>query len=583
MDPYPQFASPSAVPSATRMLLDNDGSTTVLLQSLVGSALSAEVLPGIDAGSIPPSAHLATVFGTGNQAELGIRRSRLRDDAGTVVSENVITFHGRDRDSLIPGGRTPFGLHTRRLGLFERRRIFGAGITTGSFGLLPAGSPGRVYEIEFSNRARVLVHEVFNPRFVATGEPGTAHREDVAPMTNFTQAAPGGHHQPEWPLESEVHHVRRVLARAAPLVSAAGSRRLRAELAGPGFLLHAGDCAETFQDNTPRSVTNRLALLRTMSDRIAQASGTSTVTVGRIAGQYAKPRSAPVERRGELVLPSYLGDAVNRSAYSLHTRIPDPRNLIRAYQESGKTLTFMAGSGVFTSHEALLLDYEKPLIRRSPEDGRWYGLSAHLLWIGERTRSLTGPHIELAARIENPLAVKIGPGCTPDELLALHDALNPHNTPGRLTFILRMGRARAYERAHILLSAAAAEGLADGFVSDPMHGNTATSPAGVKTRSVREIELELRAFFAACRDTGTPPGGVHLEVSGDPVTECVTADADDAYLATDYRSACDPRLNPAQSLYIAELVGELLAGSTVAAPPTSPAPPKSPELGLMTA
>lgn len=566
MDSYPEFTAPPAMPSSTRMMLHNEGSTTVLLQSLVGSALSAEVLPEIDIGSIPPSVHLARVFGTGPHADLGIRRSRLRDATGAVVSENIITFCGNDRDYVIPSGKTPFGLHTRRLGLFERRRIFGAGVTTDPFGLLPAGSPGRVYEIEFSNRVRVLVHEVFNPRFVATNAPGTVLVKGDRPVTGITQVAPGEHHQPRWPVESEVQHVRKVLASVDPLVSAADCRNLHAELAAPTFLLQAGDCAETFRDNTPRSVVNRIALLRTMSDRIAAASGTRVVTVGRIAGQYAKPRSATVERRGELTLPSYLGDAVNSVEFSARERIPNPRNLIRAYQESSKTLSFMAGSGVFTSHEALLLDYERPLSRRSPDHGYRYDLSAHLLWIGERTRSLTGPHIEFAAGIANPIAVKIGPKCTPEELLALHAVLNPDNVPGRLTFILRMGRAQAYERTRVLLAAAADEGLADRFVSDPMHGNTVASAAGVKTRSVLAIEEELRAFFDACRDTGMSPGGIHLELSGDGVTECVDTEIDDAYLAANYRTACDPRLNPAQSLRLAELVGELLDAMPAVSP-----------------
>ncbi|MEU0795294.1 3-deoxy-7-phosphoheptulonate synthase [Amycolatopsis sp. NPDC005961] len=566
MESYPEFASPAAVPPATRMLLNNDGSTTVLLQSLLGSSLAAEVLPEVAVASVKPSAQLAAVFGRESADELGVRRSRLRDEAGAVVSENAITFLDRDRGHLMPSGKTPFGLHTRCLGLYERRRLLVAGVTTGRFGLLPAGSPGRVYEIEFSNRAKVLVHEVFNPRFVATDAPGRRPVERHT-MTDFTPVVPGEHHQPQWPLASERRRVRRVLTRVAPLVSAADCRRLRGALGQPGFLLHAGDCAETFRENTPRSVMNRAALLRAMAGRIERASGREVVTVGRIAGQYAKPRSAAVERRDELVLPSYLGDAVNGSEFSARSRTPDPRNLIRAYQESAKTLSFLAGSGVATSHEALLLDYERPLARYSPDDGRWYGLSAHLLWIGERTRSLTGPHVELAAGIANPVAVKIGPKAGPDELLGLHDALNPHNEPGRLTFIFRMGHAQAYDRARALLSAAAAEGLADRFVSDPMHGNTITTAAGVKTRWLPEIEAELRAFFAACRDTGTSPGGVHLELSGDLVTECVTGELDDGYLATAYRSACDPRLNPEQSLWVADVVGELLARTSAAASP----------------
>jgi 3-deoxy-7-phosphoheptulonate synthase len=565
MESYPEFApSSTSVPSETRMMLNNDGSTTVLLQSLLGSSLAAEVLPEVAVASIRPSAHLAEVFGI--EADLGVRRSRLRDEAGTVVSENVITFHGRDRGRLIPGGTTPFGLHTRCLGLFERRRILGAGVTADRFGLLPAGSPGRVYEIEFSNRAKVLVHEVFNPRFVATDAPARLRGERHS-MTDFTPVASGEHRQPRWPSASEVRHVRRVLARVAPLVAAEDCRRLRTTLEQPNFLLQAGDCAETFRENTPRSVMNRVSLLRTLSERIERLSGREVVTVGRIAGQYAKPRSATVERRGELTLPPYLGDAVNGTEFSSQARVPDPRNLLRAYQESGKTLSFMDGSGVATSHEALLLDYERPLARYNPDDGRWYGLSAHLLWIGERTRSLTGPHIEFAAGIANPIAVKVGPKATVEELFGLHDALNPHNTPGRLTFILRMGHAQAYDRARALLSAAAAEGLADRFVSDPMHGNTVTSAAGVKTRLIPEIEAELRAFFQACRDTGTRPGGVHLELSGDFVTECLTGEIDDAYLATDYRSACDPRLNPEQSLRVADLIGELLAGTPITTPP----------------
>ncbi|MFF9404725.1 3-deoxy-7-phosphoheptulonate synthase [Streptomyces anandii] len=558
------------MPSPTRMMLHNEGSTTVLLQSLVGSALSAEVLPDVTAGPQPASGHVAEVFGAVPHTALGIRHSRLRDSTGAVVSENLITFRHSDREHVIPGGDTPFGLHTRRLGLYERRRIFSAGVTTDRFGMLPAGSPGRAYEIAFSNRVTVLVHEVFNPRFVATGSPENA--PGAAPNDGPAAAAPAAadaHHQPRWPDAAQAERVRRVLGHVDPLVSAADCRALRSRLATPAFLLQAGDCAETFRDNTPRSVVNRVGLLRDMADRITAASSARVVTVGRIAGQYAKPRSSAVERRGGHVLPSYLGDAVNAVEFTAAGRTPDPRNLLRAHRESSKTLSFMAGSGVFTSHEALLLDYERPQTRRCPDDGNRYGLSAHLLWIGERTRSLTGPHIEFATAVANPVAVKLGPGCTPEDMLALHGVLNPRNQPGRLTFVLRMGRAHAYERSRLLLAAAAGAGLADRFVSDPMHGNGVTSAKGVKTRTMRAIEEELRAFFEACRDTGTLPGGVHLEVSGDDVTECVDAEIDDAYLAERYRTSCDPRLNPAQALRIADLVGHLLAGTPAAEPALS--------------
>lgn len=366
-------------------------------------------------------------------------------------------------------------------------------------------------------------------------------------------------YQPDWPAESEVRRARLALARAAPLVRDIDIRRLRARLAEPVFLLHAGDCAETFRDNTRPSVTNRVSLWRNISAVIEAKCGRPVVTVGRIAGQYAKPRSAPVERRAGFALPSYFGDAVNDAHFSAGSRTPDPWNLVRAYEQSRKTLSYLGRPGVFTSHEALLLDYELPQTRRVAAEDRRYDHSAHLLWIGDRTRALAGPHIAFAAGIANPIAVKIGPRATVTDLLALHDVLNPHNIPGRLAFIFRMGRERAYDLSHAMLTAIAAEGLVDRVVCDPMHGNTVVSRAGVKTRVVAEIEDELRAFFSACDDTGVTPGGIHLEVCGDNVSECVATWIDDAYLATNYRSVCDPRLNPEQASYLARVVGELLA------------------------
>lgn len=556
---YPEFAEPPALPSATRMMLRNEGSTTVLLQSLVDSPLTAEVLPGPDPATLRTPGHLSDVFGSSPHTDLRIRRSRLRDRTGAVISENLITFRSVDAPRVIPSGNTPFGLHTRSRGLYERRRILATGLTTERFGLLPAGSPGRAYEIAFSNHATVLVHEVFNPRFVTTTTEAEA-RAETATGSRVALAD----HQPRWPDPRETARVRQVLAHADPLVPMAEARALRTELAGPAFLLQGGDCAETFADNTPRSVRNRVDLLRAMSERISQGSGARVVTLGRIAGQYAKPRSSPVERRGDASLPSYLGDAVNAAAYTEAARTPDPSNLLRAYRESAKTLSFLSGSGIYTSHEALLLDYELPQTRISPDDGARWAHSGHLLWIGERTRSLTGPHIEFASGVANPIAVKIGPGCTPDELLSLHAVLNPDNLPGRLTFILRMGRALAHERARELLTAAAAAGLADRFVSDPMHGNGVTSPGGIKTRTMRAIEEELRGFFAACGETGTLPGGVHLELSGDDVTECVDVDIDDTWLGRRYHTSCDPRLNPSQSLHLADLIATLLVTTTPA-------------------
>jgi 3-deoxy-7-phosphoheptulonate synthase len=355
-------------------------------------------------------------------------------------------------------------------------------------------------------------------------------------------------HQPDWPAPAELLRARAALTRAAPLVPAAEFRRL-----------HAGDCAETFRDNTRPSVANRVSLLRGISGAIEAQCGRPVVTVGRIAGQYAKPRSAPVEHRAGTTLPSYFGDAVNDAEFTAARRTPDPWNMVRAYAHSGRTLSYLENSGLYTSHEALLLDYEQPLTRRSADDGMFYDHSAHLLWIGERTRSPAGPHLAFAARIANPVAVKIGPGATAADLVALHNRLNPANVPGRLAFIFRLGRHRAYDLAYAMLSRIVAEGWTDRVLCDPMHGNTVTSPAGVKTRVVTQIEEEVRAFFGACNDTGVTPGGIHLEVSGDYVSECVVTRVDDTYLATNYRSACDPRLNPEQTLYLAQVVGDLLA------------------------
>ncbi|MFJ6616320.1 3-deoxy-7-phosphoheptulonate synthase [Kitasatospora sp. NPDC091335] len=372
-------------------------------------------------------------------------------------------------------------------------------------------------------------------------------------------ATPERDHQPDWPDGAAVRRARDALAGAAPLVTAPDIDRLRSRLAQPAFVLQAGDCAETFRDNTPASVADRVALLRAMAGEIAGGSGRPVVTVGRIAGQYAKPRSAPTESRSGITLPSYLGDAVNGEHFSAARRIPDPRNLVHAHEHSRKTLSYLAGSGVFTSHEALLLDYERPQTRPATAEGRFYDHSAHLLWIGERTRSLTGPHIDFAAGIANPIAVKIGPTATPTVLTGLHAVLNPDNVPGRLAFIFRMGHRRAYDLLYAMLSRITAEGWTDRVICDPMHGNTVVSPAGVKTRVVTTVEAETRAFFGACNDTGVTPGGIHLEVSGEDVSECVATDIDDAYLATDYRSACDPRLNPGQASRLARLVGELLS------------------------
>ena len=429
-------------------------------------------------------------------------------------------------------------------------------------------------------------------------------------------------HQPEWPDEARAEAALTQLRALPPLVFAGEARDLQAALAevgaGRAFLLQAGDCAESFHDFTAVSIREKLKILLQMSVVLIYGSALPLVKVGRIAGQFAKPRSAPTERVGDAELPSFLGHMVNDDAPTAEARVPDPERMVRAYHQSAATLNllraftkggfadltqvqmwnqefaasapegqryeaiaveieralgFMRACGidlvdapqlhqvdVWTSHEGLLLDYEEGLTRRDSLTGDWYDCSAHMLWIGERTRQADGAHVEFFAGVHNPLGVKVGPSATADELLDLCERLNPARVPGRLTFIVRMGAEQLADRLPPLLRAVAAAEQPVVWACDPMHANMFRTASGIKTRSFDEIMAEIGAFFAVCRAEGAWPGGVHLEFTGEDVTECLGGNAGvlEEELTARYESLCDPRLNARQSLDLAFRVAELM-------------------------
>ncbi len=406
-----------------------------------------------------------------------------------------------------------------------------------------------------------------------------------------------------------------------PLVFAGESRELTESLAavaeGKAFLLQAGDCAESF-DTVADSIRDRLRVILQMAVVLTYFTGVPVVKIGRIAGQFAKPRSSDTETIDGVELPAFRGHIVNDVGFTAEERIADPQRLLTAYNRAAATLNllraftkggfaslsrvhqwnrefvaaspagqryealaseidravqFMSACGInsetltdlrqvdfYTSHEALLLDYEEALTRQDSLTGDWYDCSAHMLWIGERTRQVDGAHVEFLRGVRNPLGCKIGPTATPEEVLALCEALNPDRQPGRLTLITRMGATKVVDLLPPLLKAVSESGHPVVWVCDPMHGNTFTADDGRKTRHFEDVLAEVSGFFAAHRYTGTHPGGVHLELTGDDVTECLGGGSDlvTADLADRYETMCDPRLNGSQSIDLAFRLGELL-------------------------
>jgi 3-deoxy-7-phosphoheptulonate synthase len=422
--------------------------------------------------------------------------------------------------------------------------------------------------------------------------------------------------QPRYPDRAALEATLSELGRLPPLVTSLEILALKRQLAeaqeGQRFLLQGGDCAESFADCESGLVSNRLKVLLQMSVVLVYGLRLPVIRVGRFAGQYAKPRSADTEIRDGVELPSYRGDIINAPDFSPGARVPDPRRLIEAHSRSALTMNFVRalidggfadlhhpeywdlgwvshsplaeeyhrmvraiGDGVrfmetlsgeasqgvrrvdfYTSHEALLLDYEESLSRQVPRNWGWFNLSTHFPWIGMRTAALDGAHTEYMRGIRNPVAVKVGPGVKPDALLRLADTLNPDNEPGRLTFIHRMGAAKVAAELPPHLEALRREGRRVLWVADPMHGNTESTSNGYKTRRFDNIRSELEQAFDLHAAAGTRLGGVHLELTGENVTECTggARDLTDIDLERAYRSTVDPRLNYEQSLELALLI-----------------------------
>ncbi len=428
--------------------------------------------------------------------------------------------------------------------------------------------------------------------------------------------------QPEWPDTAGLTAAADQLRAMPPLVFAGEARTLTDSLAaaqeGGAFLLVAGDCAESFQAFSADAIRDKLRVILQMSVVLTYGGGVPTIKVGRMAGQFTKPRSSATETRDQVELPSFRGDTVNDAAFDALARQPDPTRLLRAYHQSAATLNlmrafakggfadlsrvhawnqefvaaspegqryevlageieralrFMRACGidlegelalhqvdVWTAHEALLLEYEEALTRRDSITGDWYDCSAHLLWIGDRTRQPRGAHVEFLAGVRNPVGVKLGPTATADDLLSLCERLNPRRQPGRLVLFSRMGADRVGQALPPLLRAVRLAGHPVLWACDPMHGNTFVHASGYKTRRFDDVLREVHGFFEACAAADVPAGGLHVELTGDDVTECLGGSEEvlDDHLERRYETVCDPRLNARQSLDLAFEVAERL-------------------------
>ncbi|MDY0195349.1 MAG: 3-deoxy-7-phosphoheptulonate synthase class II [Sulfurovaceae bacterium] len=430
--------------------------------------------------------------------------------------------------------------------------------------------------------------------------------------------------QPVYPDQNALKTIEAELATYPPLIFAGEARNLKADLAragrGEAFLLQGGDCAESFSNFNASSIKNLFKLMLQMNMVLMYASGKPIIKVGRIAGQFAKPRSSDFEEANGVSLPSYRGDIINDIEFTSEARVPDPARMLKAYNQSAATMNllrafsrggmadleqvhqwnldfiqdhalgkkydelsskiddamrFMCACGLevknlpqlhqttlYTSHEALLLNYEEALTRKDSLTGDWYDCSAHMLWIGDRTRDLNDAHIEYFRGIQNPIGCKVGPSMQEDELISLIDALNPNNEEGRLNLIVRMGASKISEHFPRLLRKVKSEGRNVVWSIDPMHGNVEKASSGFKTRDFDNILSEVKQFFAIHESEGTIAGGIHLEMTGDDVTECtgsqscaITAEG----LSSRYHTQCDPRLNAKQALELAFMLSDTIA------------------------
>ena len=429
---------------------------------------------------------------------------------------------------------------------------------------------------------------------------------------------------PDYPDAEKLAGVEAKLAAMPPLVFAGEAQSLKRQLGevaeGRAFLLQGGDCAESFAEFSANNIRDSFKVILQMAVVLTFGASMPVVKVGRVAGQFAKPRSSPMEAVDGIELPSYRGDMINAMPFTEKDRVPDPKRLLRVYEQSAATLNllrafaqggladltkvhswvteflsgtpqadrfqelagrieeslnFMRACGItpetarplaetdfYTSHESLLLNYEEALTRRDTitNEKDWYATSAHMIWIGDRTRQPDGAHVEYMRGIANPIGLKCGPSLDPDELVRLIETLNPDNVPGRLTLIARMGADKVRAGLPPLLKAVKASGAKVVWCCDPMHGNTIKASSGYKTRRVNDVMAEVQGFFDTHDEIGTYPGGVHFEMTGQNVTECVggVVDVTEARLGDRYHTHCDPRLNGAQALELAFLIADLL-------------------------
>lgn len=365
--------------------------------------------------------------------------------------------------------------------------------------------------------------------------------------------------QPDWPDPCQLSRARAVLAAAAPLVTAAEARGLRRTLAlvadRRAFVVQAGDCAEPFGGEAVRAARAKSLILARLSDQFGARLGVPVVVVGRLAGQFAKPRTALSEVIDGRLVPTFRGLAVNAPEPLVSARRPDPGRMLRAYGTARAVLAELR-SALWTSHEALLLDYEEALVRSGPGAGEWYLSSTHFPWIGDRTRQVDGAHVAFLSGVTNPVACKIGPDAEPESVVDLCARLDPHRSPGRLTLICRLGVNAVRHLLPELVEAVREAGHPVVWLCDPMHGNTRRTQHGVKTRWLSDIAGEITACREILTERGEWLGGLHLELAGDDVTECVGGDVTgEEDLSRRYTSLCDPRLNNKQAMSLTTLLG----------------------------
>ncbi|MGW7575705.1 3-deoxy-7-phosphoheptulonate synthase [Streptomyces sp. NPDC054765] len=572
----------------TRMLLTSDGSTTALLQAVANTQVRVVVREQYETAGAGLPSGARTALRLAPDTTALIRRSALYDEHGRCVSVNeVVAVCHQDSvlGPLVTDTARPLGRNLADVGL--RRRVLDTGLTVWPEDQQAPAAAYKTYLLLDGDRPVLHINETFNPELIKPDlQPGTgdaAHSWTPGSWHNLPVTQ-----QPDWPSPEDVERDVRGLARLPAIAPPREARHLLSLLAratdGDGFVIQAGDCAETFDALTTDGVAGRHRLLTTLAHTLQDMMRPTepVVAIGRWAGQYAQPRSratetATVQGRARTVL-SYRGDMVNGAEPTVRSRTPDLQRLRTAYFHSVATLHALrcldaavpGGMPLFTSHEALILPYEEALTRRCETTGLWYATSAHTVWIGERTNDPAGAHVHFAAGIANPVAVVIGPTVTPEQLVALCELLNPTRLPGRLTLVPRLGADRVHALLPALVQAVQAETHHVLWMCDPLHGNTRTTADGRKIRCLTAVEDEIRGFFEVHRALCSRVGGLHLETTPDDLTECMGSP-----VSTEPRPGprsapdCDLRLHPAQALSCVLLAAGQYALSNRAARPAA--------------